>query len=156
MKELYSISDASRFLKKNRLHLVLVIGLGVLLILLVTMVLYFTRSLWAFLLLSLALFAYISYVFTYSAFFRKENLEAYHFLAQVEQFERMKVSGSIKSISSKSLTLANKSFYKVILDNDTVIYLDEAFGFCLLKEGYTYSFETIEQIIVAYKETKDE
>lgn len=151
MKELYAIEDALLLVKKKRRHLVLLIALGPVLATITSVLLIFAFSLWTAIAISFLFFCYISYVFTYFSFIRKEYNEAYHFLAKVEQIERTTVFGAIASIESKSLTLQGKSVRKITLDDCQVVYVEEAFA-DLFHCAHSYDLELIDGCVVAYRE----
>jgi hypothetical protein len=156
MIELYNINEASTLLKrkkKNRWTLYVLAGL--LLAILIPMLIYL-REWYYFVVEGVITTIYFWYLLIYLSYKRPSINAAYHFLAEIEQFDHEKKEGTIASLSTKTITVKKMRCFELKMDDGSIYFLEETKFGPWAQEGNKVSLEIVDSFIVAYKEASHE
>lgn len=152
MKCLYDLNEAFRIEKTKKKYNILLIILGLIILTTIVLITYFLANNIIMIVDIILSFSYISFLFTYFAFIKKELNIKYHFLAKIQQFkhETLKVNEIVYDENIQ--TINGIESYELKLDEKRIVYIENIFFQELEKiEFKTITLDIVDKFVVGYE-----
>lgn len=151
MKTLYSLYDAEKRISKNKQQKRIILFMFLLTMLVVFLLTYFFMSLWV-IFVDIVLTSFcLCYWFTYTFYYRKENINQYHFLAKIQHYPHERLVDVIDQIDEQEITIEGIVTHTVSLKKGRKIQIEDAFT-AQIEPHKKYQFDVVDHFIVGYEE----
>lgn len=154
MKTRYDLNEAIELIKKNKRQKMIIFIMFVISAIIIFLLTFFFMNVFVMIFDIILTSFCFSYWFTYFFYYRKENLNRYHFLAKIQHYDHEQICDQIEMIDIQEVTIEGMITNTVLLQNGRKVQIEKSFVAELFMHK-TYRFDIVDRFIVGYEEVSE-